>query len=58
MTKITGYTLKDGKLVPIKRRYDVSTELQRRASAKIPKLATRAKALSVKGLQDENSKNS
>jgi hypothetical protein len=46
--KVPGLGEKDGKLVPIKRRYDVSTDLQRRASAKIPKLATRAKALSVK----------
>lgn len=51
MTRITGYQLKDGKLVPIKRRYDASTELKRKSREKAVRPASRKRADSVKKVE-------
>ena len=51
MTRITGYQLKDGKLVPVRKRYDASTEAKRAGNKNKARPASRRAAQSVPKLE-------
>ena len=52
--RITGYQLKDGKLVPVAKRYDASTEAKRADRQRAVRPVPRKKAPSIPELKRQN----